>query len=186
MTDDTTRLFGAQIDEDTYEILNSRLEYGEKSQLIRDLANSIAYGDCWDERTPLDVQIENIEEKLADARRRRREAEADIESYEDELDRLREKRENKQTREERLEASLVPVEADLRGGKRVFADHGAIQSIAREYNLEAAAVLDQLKIRNPDVPDHAFKQQMHTTESWDGVDPEELNTPAEKREEAYR
>lgn len=186
VSDDSTKLFGAQIDEDTHEILESRLEYGEKSQLIRELANSIAHGDSWDERTPLDIQIENIEEKLAKAREKRREAETDIENYENDLKRLREKRENKQTREEKLEASLVPVEADLREGKRVFSDHGAIQSIAREYSMAAADVLGRLKTRNPDVPDHAFEPGTRSRKPWDGVPTEELNTPVEKREEAYR
>lgn len=196
--DEPTKLFGAQIDADTHEVLDARLEYGEKSRLIQDLANTIAYGGDWNERTPLDIQIENVEEKLARAREKRRKADAEIETYEADLQRLRDKRETKQTREEKIEASLVPVEADLREGKRVFPEHGAIQTIAREYSMAAIDVIDFLKERNPDVPDHAFEEPEHvagesaassknaTGAGWGGVPPEERNTPPEKRAEEYR
>lgn len=185
-SDKETRLFGAQIDKETHDILDSRLEYGEKSRLVRDLANTIAYGESWDERTPLDIQIQNVEQQLADARSRRRAANTDIEDLEDELERLREMRENRQTREELLEASLVSVESDLRGGMHVDPDHGGVKSVAREYDIEVQAVLDRLKSRNPDVPDYAFDQRMHSPEPWDGVPVEERNTPVENRESLYR
>jgi chromosome segregation ATPase len=198
MSDDTS-LFGAQIDADTADIIDNRLEYGEKSRLIREFAQEIAYGAGWDERSSIDIQIEHVEDKLAEARKRRRQAEQQIETYEDELARLREKRETKQTRQEKLDASLVPVEDDLRRGSRVFPDHGAVQRIAREYDITAEDVLERLKERNPDVPDRAFREpdaiytegtassaNQSSTDDWNGVDDEEINTPVENRRCLYR
>lgn len=189
--DQETKLFGAQIDAETAEIINNRLEYGEKSELIQELAQSIAYGSTWDERTPLDIQIESVEEKLAEARRRRREADADVESYENELERLRQKRETTQTKAEKLEASLLPIESDLREGERqrIFPEHGSIEAIAREYNLPKEEIIDELKSRNPDIPDYVFEERdLYNTDEkvWEGVPAEERNTPVENREGLYR
>jgi chromosome segregation ATPase len=183
-----TALFGAHIDADTAEIIDSRLEYGEKSELVRDLAQAIAYGGDWDERTAIDTQIENVEQRLADAREERRRADAKIETIENELEKLREKREVKQTTEEKLDISLVPIESELRQGNRVFVEHGPVDSVARELKLPAADVIDRLKERNPDVPDYAFEELVPyaDNEAWNGVPEPELNTPPENREDLYR
>jgi hypothetical protein len=33
-------------------------------------------------------------------------------------------------------------------------------------------VIEELKERNPSVPDHAFVQQLHTNEEWHGLEKE--------------
>lgn len=185
MSDDETRMFAAEIDVDTAEILDTRLEYGEKSRLIREFAQSLAYGDGYDERTALDIQIERLEEQLTDARETRREAAAQIETLEDRIESLKDKRQTKQTREERIDASLVPLESDLRAGGHIDQDHGGIESIAREYGTSSKAVWSRLKERNPDVPDFAFEDGFHSSQDWEGLAPEQQNLPVEQRSEVF-
>lgn len=190
MSDDT-KLFGSHIDAELAELATERLDYGEKKEVINDLAEAIAYGGRWDERTPVDLQIERKEDLLGDLRDKRRQTDSRIESVEQELNRLRQRREKMRSTEDQLEAALVGIESELRGGRRVFEKMGPVQSIAREFEMDPTAVIDKLKSRNPDVPDSAFtnpddlppteKTAARKPHRWDGLAPDEQHTPVDER-----
>ena len=67
------------------------------------------------------------------------------------------------------EATLEMLEETLYAGGRVFEDHGQVMKAAKVGGKETKDVIDELKERNPSVPDHAFVQKMHTNKTWDGV-----------------
>jgi len=185
-----TKHFGGEIPADVYDLMDKRLDYGEKSEILRTVAEQIAYGGGWDDRTAVDVQIEHTKARLAEKRDERREIDKQIEELENDLEELQREREHTQSREERLQASLVGIESDLRAGKRISTDAAAVHGIAREFNLEPEGVIDRLKSRNPDVPDEAFQSPSAVNglqgRSWDGIDLRKRDLPPAEREEVYR
>ena len=196
MSDDQ-KLFGAHLDADLVDVASDRLEYGEKKDVLQQLAEAIAYGGRWDNRTPLDIQIERVETDLEEWRDKRRTADAEIERLESKLKDLRSRREEMRSAEEQLDAALTTIESDLRDGRRVHARLGVVQSVARDFDLKADEVIDRLRQRNPDVPDDAFvdpkdedlqKQARRAFKDhrWEGLPRDQQRTPVEERENNTR
>jgi TolA-binding protein len=185
-----TKHFGGEIPADVYDLMSKRLDYGEKSEILRRVAEQIAYGGGWDDRTAVDVRIEHLKARLTEKREQRRDIDKQIEELENDLEECQRKREQTQSREERLQAALVGIESDLRAGKRVHTDLAAVHGIAREFNLAPEGVIDKLKLRNPDVPDEAFESPSAGNgpqgRSWDGIDLRKRDLPPAEREEVYR
>lgn len=187
MTDDQKRI-AADIDEDTHAILKEKLEYGELSEVIRDVANTIAFGDGWDRRTVIDRRIEQKRQELSTLRDQRREINGKIESIEDRIDELEDRRERVETEAEQYTGALWSLEQSFRAGELGHLDpeHGRVKSLANEFGKSPESVLDELRERNPDVPDYAFKQKMHASRQFDGLPEDRVKTPVEQREEVSR
>jgi len=104
-----------------------------------------------------------------------REAEAELEEIEDKIARVEERLDNMERREDKYEASLEMLEESLQEGEHVFEDHGQVIKAAKVGGKETEAVIDELKERNPMVPDYAFVSKLHTNETWTGeVEAEEV------------
>ena len=188
MTDGKKR-WGAEIDADTKRILDEKLDRGEATELLREFAETIAYGGDWDARTPLDMQIERVKTELNKARERRRREDAKVETLENELADLRQKREDIQTEGEQFEGALKQLEQSFRRGEigHAFVEHPRIQMLAADYDREAQAIYDQLADRNPDLPAEAFREPLgwekrgETHGTFTGVSDNQANTPVDER-----
>ena len=188
MTDGKKR-WGAEIDEETKRILDEKLDRGESAELIREFAETIAYGGDWDARTPLDMQIERVKTELNKARERRRREDAKVETLENELADLRQKRESVQTAGEQFEGALKQLEQSFRRGEigHAFVEHPRIQMLADDYDRDAQAVYDDLVDRNPDVPDRAFappigwEKRGETHGTFTGLPDDQATTPVDER-----
>lgn len=187
MSDDQKRIV-ADIDEDTHAILKEKLEYGELSEVVRDVANTIAFGDGWDRRTVIDRRIEQKRQELSTLRDRRREINGEIESVEERIDELEDRRERVETEAEQYTGALWSLEQSFRAGELGHLDpqHGRVKSLAKEFGKDPEAVMDQLRERNPDVPSYAFEQRMHASRNFNGLSEDRVKVPVEQREEVNR
>lgn len=183
-----TKLFGAQVPETVMDAIEARLGYGEKSEYIREFARHLAYGEYVDDRTPLDAAIAVTENRIATLEQERQEITTELDRLGDELDRLNDERQRYTNTESHLDAALIALEDDLRRGMNVDPEAPRVDRVAREFDKTAEDVIDRLKQRNPDVPDHAFERAtpFSTTPDWDGVSPDAIETPVENRECLYR
>lgn len=175
----------AEVDEDAKEILDEKLAHGELSELIRDVVNTVAFGDGWDRRTVLDRRIEAKREDIEALRAKRRDINAKIETAENDLKTLQQKRERIETKDEQYAGALWSFEQSFRAGEvgHIYPKHSRIHQLAEEYNKDREDVFDELRERNPDVPDHAFVEVGKADWKFTGLDESVVATPVDDRSE---
>lgn len=182
-TSDDTKRVVADIDAETHSLLKERLEHGEMSELIREVAGTVAYGGGWDRSNIKERQLRKERQELRQLREQRRELDAKIETKEETIRELEHEREQMESEEERLEGALWSFEQTFRAGEtRAVEENTQLQSIANEFKLDVEDVQSQLRERNPDVPECAFKPPALSRGSWDGFPPELVETPVDERE----
>lgn len=145
-------------------------ERGVLSEAVRNVYRAAAHGETFDghervaaelasidaERERLSAQREHADERLATLEERR----ADLESVSDrEADRSTD-----------YEAELDQIEADLHDGMHVFEEHGVVQQAAQAGGVTPAEVIEELKERNPEVPDYAFVARHESDYRWTGTE----------------
>lgn len=184
MTDEDMKTMGAQVPSDTAQVVKQKLEYGEWSEYARRLAEVIAHGDADDERTPFDVAIEKKRQDLADARDERDKWQGRVDDYEREIERLKREREEYKTTQDRFEGAVWQLEQNFRAGEigHLYASHTKIKNLGEQFDRDPDTLMDLLRERNPDVPDHAFKQLAYATDKFTGLPSDVVGTPVEERE----
>jgi chromosome segregation ATPase len=129
-------------------------ERGELSEEVRDLFRRKAYGFSADsENTELErtrAELEKVRERIDDLRRERRRIDAEIESQESRATRLEEKVSRLEERDDKFATTVDTLESLLLDGARIFPERV-------DDDLDAEAIITELKERNPDVPDKAFR-----------------------------
>jgi len=127
---------------------------GELAEDVRDLFRRKAYGFSADsENTELErtrAELEKVRERIDDLRRERRRIDAEIESQESRATRLEEKVSRLEERDDRFSTVVETLESLLLDGARIFPERV-------DDDLDAEAVITELKERNPDVPAKAFE-----------------------------
>jgi len=165
--DDSKTRVGFTVDEEAYGQAQAKLDWGEMSQRLRKAVHEIAYGTETTERR-------RLKEKLERLRSEKREIETTLEQKRSERD---EKQRKISRVEERLdtlmdqsgeyEGFLNSIEQDLHDGKRFDPQHGKIERAAGIGGMSPQDVINDLKERNPDVPEEAFTTAgVRTQPNW--------------------
>ena len=176
-------MVAAKIPKDVKDAAKQKLDHGGITREIEDLFKRIAYGEDVNLRSRLKRQREQLQERLDEKRRERRELDAEIENLEDRIQGLDSKMEGLTTREDKFEAKLEELDAKLRiEGQHIDPEHPAVERAAATGKVETGKVMRKLRERNPDVPDYAFEQKMDSDEDWNGFPENRANLPVEKRE----
>ena len=151
--DDTVR-FNVQMPRHLREDAKRKTERGELAEETRDLFRRLAYGHDGTKQNP---EVDRVKAELRDARdhldtlrSKRRRIEADIEDEESRITRLEERLDNLQASEEKFENAVETLEQVLLNGGRIFPER-------IDDDLNAGAVIQELKERNPEIPDYAFE-----------------------------
>lgn len=144
-------------DRDTVEAAKKKLEFGEMSERLRETLETIAYGAEATER-------ERLREKLRDKRHEGREIDREIQQLRTDREELNRQIERIETRLEQLEEDdgkydgvLEMLESDLHDGVRITSGSPRVERAAEIGNCEPPQVIDDLKDRNPNVPEKAFR-----------------------------
>lgn len=164
------------VEESAKELAKEKLEHGELSQRLRERIQQIAFGEELSKRAQKQERLEELREKKDNLRSDKREIEADIEDVEQEITRIEEQLDNLERREDKYETSLEMLEESLYDGQRIFEEHGQVQKAAKLGEKEPEDVIAELKERNPEIPDHAFKQKLQSPEPWDGIENGPIST----------
>lgn len=139
-------------------------ERGELSEEVRDLFRRKAYGvDSTQETTELErveAELRDVRDRLDDLRKERRRIDAEIETQESRATRLEERISRLEDRSDKFETAVNTLESLLLDGARVFPERV-------DDELDARRVIAELKERNPDVPEHAYRlSQPHEPTDW--------------------
>lgn len=181
MTDEDTVRVVAEVPESVKETAKDKLEYGGISREIRETLERIAFGEDLTQRSRLERQREAVADDLRELREQRREIDAKIESAEERITAIDQKLSTITSREDKFEAKLEELEAQLYDGVRLWDDHGAVRRAAQTGGVEPEQVIRTLKERNPDIPEYAYQQALHDNETWGGLSDHD-GTNANERE----
>lgn len=139
-------------------------ERGELSEAVRDLFRRRAYGEGAtsgsSELERAKAELRDVRNRIDDLRRERRQIDAEIESQETRETRLEERVSSLEEKSDKFGTVVETLETMLKDGARIFP--GRVDD-----DLNADAVIQELKERNPDVPDDAFELAgVHEPNDW--------------------
>lgn len=129
-------------------------ERGELSESVRKLFRRKAYGTAGTEQsTEIErkkAELRDVRDTIDQLRRKRRRIDAEIETKEQRAARLEERIAQLEERDDKFDTVVDTLEGSLLEGQRVT-------PTMVDDDLDAQAVIETLKDRNPDVPNHAFE-----------------------------
>lgn len=185
--EDTVRV-NVEVPQSVRDTAKKKLGHGGISKEVRNRLREIAFGPELNQRSRLERQRQDLADELRGLREERRGIDSQIETVENRIDAVDDQLASLSSREEKFEAKVEELESRLRrDGVRIDPEHPAVVRAAATGGVEPEGVLEELKERNPDVPDFAFEDGLHDYENqWNGVPEEGLGVPPEDRERRYR
>lgn len=143
------------------------VERGELSEEVRDLFRRKAYGTGAakenSEIERLRSELQEVRDRIDDLRRERRQIDAEIESQESRATRLEERISQLEEQTDEFDTVVETLETLLHDGARIFPERVDDQ-------LDSERVINELKDRNPDVPECAFRlAEPHEPNDWRDV-----------------
>lgn len=166
--DETVR-YNVQMRRQLREDAKRNTERGELAEDVRNLFRRRAYGHAGEaDNSELErarAELEEVRDRLDDLRRERRQIDAEIESQESRATRLEERITRLEEQDGKFETVVETLESILLDGGRIFPERV-------DDDLDAGEVIDELKDRNPHVPEHAFDlARPGEPTDWRDVDP---------------
>lgn len=144
-------------------------EHGELSQDIRKLMERKAFGAELSTRRRAERRLDTIEEELHEALDERGDLDQRIETLRTERAKLQDRLNQLDDREDAYEDALDECSAVLYGGGRLFPGHGRIRRAANIGGVEPDDVIEDIRDRHPEAPDHAFVEKREDPTPFDGI-----------------
>jgi len=146
------------VDENTLEEAKSGLDRGDLSNELRSTVERLAHGADVAEETRLKDRLETIREDKRELRQERDQIERQLEEKSREEERIEQRLDHLRDQEGEYDGVLAMLEEDLHDGVRIIGGGEKIQKAARIGDCTTDDVIDDLKERNPDVPEDAYRR----------------------------
>jgi DNA repair exonuclease SbcCD ATPase subunit len=121
-------------------------------------------------KAAIEVRLENKRTQLEAAKGTLEDERANVAELREEVSRLEAMVEKTEAQEDQYDDLLESLESELYDGANITESRGKVQEAANMKGIDTAEVILELKERNPDVPDYAFKPPRETDEDWFGRD----------------
>lgn len=168
MSDDDTVRVNHIVPRHVREAAQKKTDHGELSERVRSLYRRTAFGEDYDENATIKMELERVRDEKDEKRAKMRELRAELESLESKETRLEEKVSKHESLEQKYEGHLESLESALKSGNSLSEKDARVEMAANTGECEPEEVIQTLKERNPEIPDHAFTQAVGSDE-WDGV-----------------
>jgi len=139
------------------ELAKDKLEHGEMSELLRETLDRVAHGADVAEETRLKDALEAIREDKRELRQDRDDIERQLEEKSREEERIEQRLDALREQDGEYDGVLAMLEEDLHDGVRILGGGDKIKKAARIGDCTTDDVIDDLKERNPDVPEKAYR-----------------------------
>lgn len=154
-------------DKETVETAKEKLEYGELSEELRGRLDEIAYGAQTTKREQLKEQLEKlrgdkqeVHHEIEELENEEKEIDRKIRRVEEQLDAIRDT-------DGEYNGALEMIEVKLERGERMFSTHEDVERAAQIGQKPKQDVIQDLRERNPDLPDEAFELSApHEPTNW--------------------
>jgi len=162
---------------ETVKEAKDKLEHGEMSEELRARLDEIAHGTDVAEENRLTDRLKTLREDRRDLRRERDQIEDEIEEMNRDIERIEERLDELREQEGEYDGVLAMLEADLQDGTRIMKGTDKVKRAAEIGDCDPMDVIQDLKDRNPDVPDSAFRMARgNESPNWkDNMDTTELS-----------
>lgn len=144
-------------------------EHGELSEAVRQVYRIVAYGEDRESVGRLKLELEQARLKQKKLDEQREQIAEEIETATERIDSLESRIDDAETRDDRYVRKLESLEASVREGFRVFAEHADVKEAAKMNGTDPTQVISDLQERNPELPDEAFEPKMESDVAWEGT-----------------
>lgn len=155
------------------ELAKEKLEHGGLSRLVREQLREVAYGEELSRRARLEERLERHQDRRSELKREKEEIVAEIDELEEKMERDRSRLSDLQSKEDEYQGALEMLEDQLVEGTHIFPEHGQVKKAAHLGEKDPDSVIDDLRERNPSVPEYAFVELLEARskygEEWNGV-----------------
>jgi len=148
---------GFKANSNTVEEAKSRLDHGELSEELRRTVDRLAHGADVAEETRLTDRLESLREDRRDLKRDREDINDAIEEVDRKIERVERRLDELREQDGEYDGVLSMLEEDLQSGQRILGGSDKIKRAASIGDCSVEAVVDDLRERNPDAPDMAFR-----------------------------
>lgn len=147
----------------------NQTEHGELSEMVRDLFREVAFGEEINKREQYKKQLERVRDEKDEVRGEIRDLQSRLDTLEDKESRLEERLSESTSLKDKYDGMLEMLEQTLYSGTHVDKNHGAVERAANTAGVEPEDVIEDLKDRNPEVPDYAFVRKDRAELPWRGL-----------------
>ena len=166
---------GFEVDKDTVETAKQKLEFGEMSQRLRETLEAIAHGTEVAEETRLTDRLQTLREERRSLRQQRDNVENDLDEVNRKIERVEQRLDSLREQDGQYDGVLAMLEEDLHSGVRILGGSDKIKRAAELGDCSVDEVIDDLKERNPEVPEKAFRPaQAGEPADWQSDETESL------------
>ena len=163
------------VDEATLEQAKDGLDRGELSKELRATVERLAYGADVAQETRLTDQLRTLRENRRDKRQERDNIETELEELNRKIERVEQRLDNLREQEGQYDGVLAMLEEDLHSGVRILGGSDKIKRAAELGDCSVDEVIEDLKERNPEVPEKAFRPaQAGEPAAWNSDNTESL------------
>jgi len=145
------------VDETTLEEAKGKLDHGELSEELRTTVQRIAHGAEVAEETRLTDHLETLREARRKKRQERDNIEQELEEINRDIERTERRLEQLREQDGEYDGVLSMLEEDLHDGRRILGGSDKIKRAASIGDCSVDDVVEDLRERNPNVPDKAFR-----------------------------
>ena len=163
------------VDEATLEQAKDGLDRGELSKELRATVERLAYGADVAQETRLTDQLRTLRENRREKRQERDNIETELEELNRKIERVEQRLDNLREQEGKYDGVLAMLEEDLHSGVRILGGSDKIKRAAELGDCSVDEVIEDLKERNPEVPEKAFRPaQAGEPADWQSDETESL------------
>lgn len=161
MSDDRNAQINVNVNRETKELAKKKLGFGGLTDEINKTLYRVAHGAEVSEQR-------RLKDKLEDLREDKREIENEIDNLRNERDekerkisRIEERLDAIMDQEGQYEGYIQSIETDLHNGKSFWPQHPKIQDVAEMVDSTGEQIIDDLRERNPNLPDSQFTDALN-------------------------
>ena len=166
---------GFEVDKDTVETAKQKLEFGEMSQRLRETLEAIAHGTEVAEETRLTDRLQTLREERRSLRQQRDNVETDLDEVNRKIERVEQRLDSLREQDGQYDGVLAMLEEDLHSGVRILGGSDKIKRASELGDCSVDEVIEDLKERNPEVPEKAFRPaQAGEPADWQSDETESL------------
>lgn len=158
MSNDKLVTFNA--DPKTWEKAKSKTEHGELSERFREELNAIAHGVEISEQERVSDLLKEKRKDKRDKQREITDLQKDVDEIEREIERLEDRLEALAEQDGEYDGFLQSLDELLKDGQHVFPDHSQIKKAAEIGGCSRTEVINDLKRRNPEIPEKQFEPKL--------------------------
>jgi len=146
------------VDESALKMAKKECEHGEFSKELRRTVQRLAYGAETSRREQVKEQLADLRDERDEVREERRRKEQQERKLDKKIERKEQELSDLQDTDAEYQGMLESIEADLYQGVRIWEDTTTVKTAANKTGQTPEDVVEDLRERNPDVPDRAFRK----------------------------